>query len=298
MAAGRVGFLGLGIMGRAMAGRLAAEGAEVLAWNRSPAVAQEFAREHGAKVTAVADAAEVAASCDVTFAMLAGPAAALSVAAAAVAGLRPGSSYVDCSTVDEGTGLEVEALVKPRGAHFLSAPVSGGWRECKKGAALFLCGGSSEAYEAAASAMGIMGEKSWLCGETPAHAARAKLCLQVSMGTLVASLAESLALAEGAGVDKRMVHEMLQKSALRSPMTAAKGLLMIDKNYAPNFQVYLQQKDLRLAMELGNELDVQLPITAAANAMYVRAKHLGHANSDFAAVAEAYSDGGVPSKEG
>ncbi len=298
MAAPRVGFLGLGIMGRAMAGRLAAEGAEVLAWNRSGAAAREFAREHGPKVSAVAEAAEVAAACDVTFAMLAGPAAARAVAAAAAPGLRPGTTYVDCSTVDEDTGAAVEALVQPQGARFLSAPVSGGWRECKKGAALFLCGGSREAYEAATPAMDIMGEKSWLCGDSPAHAARAKLVLQVSMGTLVASLAESLALADGAGVDPEMVTEMLQKSALRSPMTAAKGRLMLEKNWAPNFQVYLQQKDLRLAMDLGNELDVQLPITAAANSMYVRAKQLGHANSDFAAVAVAYDGGAAPEHAG
>ena len=212
--------------------------------------------------------------------------------------LRPGTTYVDCSTVDEDTGAAVEALVQPQGARFLSAPVSGGWRECKKGAALFLCGGSREAYEAATPAMDIMGEKSWLCGDSPAHAARAKLVLQVSMGTLVASLAESLALADGAGVDPEMVTEMLQKSALRSPMTAAKGRLMLEKNWAPNFQVYLQQKDLRLAMDLGNELDVQLPITAAANSMYVRAKQLGHANSDFAAVAVAYDGGAAPEHAG
>lgn len=72
---------------------------------------------------------------------------------------------------------------------------------------------------------------------------------------------------------------------------------MLDKNWAPNFQVYLQQKDLRLAMDLGNELDVQLPITAAANTMYVRAKQLGHANNDFAAVAEAYNSTGPPDHE-
>jgi len=286
----KVGFLGLGVMGKAMAGCLAESGLQVMAWNRTAAVAQELAAAHPGRVTAAAEAAEVTAACAVTFAMLSGPAAARAVAAAAAPGLRAGGSYIDCSTVDEGCSADCAALVEPRGAAFLASPVSGGWREAAKGKLLFICGGAQAAYDAGRPAIDAMAARSWLVGDTVAHAARAKLSLQVSMGTLVASLAEMLAFGDAAGVDKEMLTEMLALSALGSPMTKAKGKLIVGKTYGEqkNFQTYLQQKDLRLAMELGNELDIQMPITAAANAMYVRAKQLGHAHSDFSAVAEAY----------
>jgi glyoxylate/succinic semialdehyde reductase len=97
------------------------------------------------------------------------------------------------------------------------------------------------------------------------------------------------ALSERAGLDSNAILEMLSHSAMGSPLTTAKGKLMADRNFAPNFQVYLQQKDLRLALNLADELDFAAPITAATNAQYLKAKSLGHANSDFAAVAAAYT---------
>ena len=91
-------------------------------------------------------------------------------------------------------------------------------------------------------------------------------------------------------LDSSAILEMLSHSAMGSPLTTAKGKLMESENFSPNFQVYLQQKDLRLALQLADELDFAAPITAATNAQYLKAKSLGYANSDFAAVAAAYTD--------
>jgi len=138
--------------------------------------------------------------------------------------------------------------------------------------------------------MEIMGAKRWLVGDTPTHAARAKLMLQIMMGNVIGALGEMHGLSQRAGLDSDAILEMLSHSAMGSALTTAKGKLMSSKNFAPNFQVYLQQKDLRLALNLADELDYAAPITAAANSQYVKAKGLGHANSDFAAVAAAYTD--------
>lgn len=304
----RVGFLGLGIMGAKMAGRLVGTGAQVTVYNRSAAKCEPL-RAMGAAVAATP--ADVTASCDVVFAMLADPRAAKAVAMegpdSAVAGIasRPSTAapatYVDCSTVDADTGEAVGAAVLRATAQtsagadgtrggFLAAPVSGGWRDCRDGTLLFLCGGSQSAYDAACGPHGLdaMGHRRWLVGPSPGDAARAKLMLQVMMGNIVGSLAEMMALTRASGLDETTILEVLGESAMANPLVAAKGRLMAEGNYSPNFQVYLQQKDLRLALQLADDLGVPAPISAAANGQYIRARQMGYADKDFAAVRAAY----------
>mmetsp|Transcript_101488 Transcript_101488/g.163668 ORF Transcript_101488/g.163668 Transcript_101488/m.163668 type:complete len:123 (+) Transcript_101488:141-509(+) len=120
--------------------------------------------------------------------------------------------------------------------------------------------------------------------------------LQILMGSFVAATAETLALAKQAGLDQSKILDMFSHSAMANPICSAKGKLMVSGNYDPNFQVYLQQKDLRLALKLAEDLEIGAPITAAVNAQYLRAKQLGHSNADFAAVRTAYDSPAPPSK--
>lgn len=133
-----------------------------------------------------------------------------------------------------------------------------------------------------------MGHRRWLVGPSPGDAARAKLMLQVMMGNIVGSLAEMMALTRASGLDETTILEVLGESAMANPLVAAKGRLMAEGNYSPNFQVYLQQKDLRLALQLADDLGVPAPISAAANGQYIRARQMGYADKDFAAVRAAY----------
>jgi len=311
----KVGFLGLGIMGAQMAARLVRTGANVTVYNRSVAKTEPL-RALGASVASTP--AEVTRQCDLVFAMLADPKAACAVATdgpdAAVAGIaaRPATAapitYVDCSTVDAATGTFVgnavqaamrETAAGDAGGGFLAAPVSGGWRDCRDGTLLFLCGGSSAAYEAACVPHGLdaMGHKRWLFGPTPGDAARAKLMLQVMMGNIVGSLAEMMALTKASGLDEGAILDVLSHSAMGNHLCTAKGALMREGNFSPNFQVYLQQKDLRLALQLADDLGVPAPISAAANGQYIRARQMGLANADFAAVRAAYEAEAVADKE-
>ena len=308
-----VGFLGLGIMGAAMARTLARSGVRVAAWNRSSDKAKAcvdaferedraLAEERGGSIATVECPSEIAGTCEVTFAMLADPRAAVDVARAYAAGLDGAGgggtkrTYVDCSTVDGACGEATMDILGRDRVQFLAAPVSGGWRDAAKGELLFIGGGSRQAYEAASKHMDVMGAKRWLVGDTPTHAARAKLMLQIMMGNVIGALGEMHSLSQRAGLDSSAVLEMLSHSAMGSPLTTAKGKLMESKDFSPNFQVYLQQKDLRLALQLADELDFAAPITAATNAQYLKAKSLGYANSDFAAVAAAYTDARSPSR--
>lgn len=202
--------------------------------------------------------------------------------------LKPGATYVDCSTVDAATGERNARVIEEAGGRFLAAPVSGGWRDAAKGELLFICGGEEKAFEAVKEQLDVMGARAWLTGPTPSHAAHSKLMLQIMMGTMIGSLAETMAIAKGVGVDQATLLDMLGQSAMGNPLIKAKGKLMLEGSFGPNFQVYLQQKDLRLAQQLADEVEIPAPITAAANNQYIRAKQLGLADKDFAAVYEAY----------
>lgn len=290
-------------MGSRMALALARSGASVRVWNRSREKAEDaraaFAamkNANGGDVRVVDDPSDVARTCGVTFAALADPRASREVARRFSEGLGETRSsgtrtYVDCSTVDGAVGEETAALMSRYGVDFLAAPVSGGWREAAKGELLFICGGERRAFDATAPLLDVMGSRKWFVGDTPTHAARAKLMLQIMMGNVVAALGEMHGLSERCGLDTDAVLDMLSHSAMGSPLTTAKGKLMRSRDFSPNFQVYLQQKDLRLALELGDELEYAMPISAATNQQYLRAKSLGHAHSDFAAVAAAYATG-------
>ena len=302
----RVGFLGLGIMGAQMASRLVGAGANITVYNRSVAKTEPL-RALGAAVARTP--AEVTSTCDVVFAMLADPRAAEAVAMggpdSAVAGIASrgssasASTYVDCSTVDERTGVRVGDAVERSGGRFLAAPVSGGWRDAASGKLLFLCGGSRAAFDAACGPLGLdaMGHRRWLLGPGPAEAARAKLMLQIMMGNVVGSLAEMMAMTRASGLDEGSVLDILGESAMGNHLCAAKGKLMQRGDYAPNFQVYLQQKDLRLALQLADELGVPMPISAAANGQYIRARQMGLGDKDFAAVRAAYDAEVLSDKE-
>lgn len=280
-----VGVLGLGTMGRRMAGRLLEETGAVHVWNRTPNTeAAEALRQMGAEVHA--SPSHLAAQCETVYAMVSTPEASLHVANAASEGVRSGGAkYVDCSTVDAATYEAVAAAV---GAdNFLAAPVSGGWRDAAAGTLLFVCGGPKDVYNTAEATMSAMGHKRWLVGDSPRHAAHAKLCLQVLMGGVVASLAECHALAEAAGLDTASINDIVAASAMSSPLVRAKSQLMEAKAFPPNFQVYLQHKDLVLATALASDLRLALPVTSAARSLYSAAAAAGLSSADFAAVRAA-----------
>jgi len=274
-----------------MANRLVAGGAEVVLWNRSKGKAADLLAQGAREAECPA---EVVESCQTTFAMLADPRASEAVVFGdngVLAGIPPGHAYVDSSTVDEHTGSRIQSALNGKRARYLCAPVSGGWRDAADGKLLFIAGGDHSVYDEITADGGLlshMGHKHWYVGDTPVHATRAKLMLQIMMGNMIGALAETMAVTKASGLDPSQIMDMFNNSAMANPICAAKGKLMAAGNYEPNFQVYLQQKDLRLAQSLADQLGVPVPITAAANNQYIRARQIGFSDKDFAAVHEAY----------
>lgn len=283
-----VGFLGLGIMGTAMARNLLKSGhfAEVIVWNRTLSKCDELVSE-GAGTASTA--AEVIAKCDITFGCLADPSAALAAVFnenGVLAGITPGKAYVDMSTVDEQTSQQIAQAIIAKGGKFLEAPVSGSKKPAIDGVLIILAAGDEDVFKACEAAFSVMGKKSFFLGEVGAGA-RMKLVVNMVMGEMTVALGEGVALADKSGLKGTDFLEVLSLGAMACPLFALKGPNMLARNYPTAFPLKHEQKDMRLALALGDSLNQPLPLAAATNEAFKAAKAKGHADADIGAVYEA-----------
>ncbi|EFJ22988.1 hypothetical protein SELMODRAFT_416042 [Selaginella moellendorffii] len=248
----KLGFLGLGIMGTAMARNLVKAGYDVTVWNRSASKCEALVSEGARRGSTPKNVTEM---CDVTFAMLADPVAALEVALGsdgALGGLGPGKGYVDVSTVDAGTTKTVCEAVKSSGSLFLEAPVSGSKKPAEEGKLIFLAAGDKELYDTVVPMLDVMGKSRFYLG-APGNGAAMKIVVNMIMG-------------------RECDFQVLSQGAINNPMFSLKGPTMLARNYTPAFPLKHQQKDLRLALDMSDKLLQNIPIAAAANEVYKVAK--------------------------
>ncbi|XP_071903086.1 glyoxylate/succinic semialdehyde reductase 2, chloroplastic-like [Coffea arabica] len=282
----RIGFLGLGIMGSPMAQNLLKAGCDVTVWNRTKSKCDPLL-SIGAKYKASPE--EVAASCDITFAMLADPESAADVACGkhgAARGMGPGKGYVDVSTVDGDTSKLICQHIKATGAQFLEAPVSGSKKPAEDGQLIFLTAGDRSLYEVVGPLLDIMGKSRFYLGDV-GNGAAMKLVVNMIMGSMMASFSEGLLLSEKVGLDPSVLVEVISQGAISAPMYSMKGPSMVKSLYPTAFPLKHQQKDLRLALGLAESVSQSTPIAAAANELYKVAKSHGLSDDDFSAVIEA-----------
>ncbi|KAM7480569.1 hypothetical protein LguiA_028782 [Lonicera macranthoides] len=282
----RIGFLGLGIMGSPMAHNLLKAGYDVTVWNRTKSKCEPLI-SLGAKYESTPE--EVAASCDVTFAMLADPESAVDVACGnhgAANGMSQGKGYVDVSTVDGDTSNLISARIKATGALFLEAPVSGSKKPAEDGQLIFLTAGDRSLYDTVSPHLDILGKSRFFLGDV-GNGAAMKLVVNMIMGSMMASFSEGLLLGEKVGLDPSVLVEVVSQGAISAPMFSMKGPSMVQSNYPTAFPLKHQQKDLRLALGLAESVSQPTPIAAAANELYKLAKSSGLGDHDFSAVIEA-----------
>ena len=277
------GFLGLGIMGNAMATNLVRAGFDVTVWNRNPARCAPLVAL-GAR--SGKNPREVAGNCDITFAVLADPAASREVCFGpdgVLEGIGAGRGYVDMSTVDDITVRDIEAAVTERGGRYLEAPVSGTKKPAEDGTLIILAAGDQSLYEESTPALDKMGSKRLYLGPA-GQGARMKLVVNAVMGGMMASFCEGLALGRKGGLDGAQILEVLDAGALSNPMFRGKGPMLLQKEFPTSFPLKHMQKDLRLAIALGEVLGQPLHCIATVNETFKRACAAGHADEDFAAV--------------
>lgn len=283
----KIGFLGLGIMGTGMVSNLLRSGHEVTVWNRTPSKCRDFVKEGALRGNSPA---EVVQGCDITFSCVSDPTALKDLVfgnCGVLQGIGPGKAYIDMSTVDVETITDVHEAVTARGGRFLEAPVIGSRQPANDGHLIILAAGDRSLYDDCYSCFEAMGKKTFFLGEI-GTAAKMKLVVNLMIGSMLAGLAETLALAEKVGLDQDEVLHILELSPASCPFIKTKGTAMLLSSYSePHCKLHSCQKDLRLAVNMSDMVDQPLHVGAAVNELFKKAKAKGYGEHDVAAVYRA-----------
>ncbi|HWK26301.1 MAG TPA: NAD(P)-dependent oxidoreductase [Solirubrobacter sp.] len=279
----RVGFIGLGIMGSLQAMNLAQAGYELTVFNRTRAKAEAWVAEHGGTV---ADSPEaVAAASDIVITMVVDGAQVEAMVDAALPGARPGTLFVDMSTIAPATARALDARARELGHAFVDAPVTGSSPKARTGTLTIMCGGAAADIERARPLFEVMGEKIVVCGEAGQGQA-VKVISQAITAINCATLAQGLVLARQAGVDVDALLETMDGGSSDSTMRALKGRPMLAHDFTPLFKLAHMLKDVQLCLAEARAAGGAFPFAGLAAELYGAGVGRGLGDQDFAAVLE------------
>jgi 3-hydroxyisobutyrate dehydrogenase-like beta-hydroxyacid dehydrogenase len=256
-------FLGIGLMGKPMATRLAQAGFPLHAWNRSPAKAEAL-RMSGA--IPHHDLHEAVRAADIVISILeAGPVVG-EVLGAALPALTTNALWIDMSSTRQDEALGFHARLREAGCRFIDAPVSGGVLGAEAGALAIMAGGDAADFLKADAVLRAMGSPT-LVG--PAGSGQvAKLCNQLIVGATINVVAEALLLAQAAGADPAAVREAISKGFAGSRVLEVHGQRMLERNFLPGGQIKTQLKDQRNILAAAGEAGLRLPVTELVTRQY------------------------------
>ena len=277
----RIGWIGVGRMGFALAERLLDAGHDVAVYNRTRAKADPLG-ERGAKVV---DAPVDLADRDVVFIMVSAPAD-LAQVTSGEGGLltHPDTApriIVDSSTVSTEASAALRDAAVKRGTHLLAAPVSGNPKVVRAGKLTFAVSGPRESFDEVADLLNLLGRSVTYVGEDEV-ARLVKICHNVFLGVVIQSLCEITLLAERGGTSRAAFLEFLNDSVLGSTFSRYKSPALINLDFAPTFTMPLLSKDFDLGLAAAHDLAVPMPLAAAASQLVASAVGAGHRDLDFA----------------
>lgn len=274
----RVGFVGLGIMGRPMAANLVKAGHEVSVWNRSAGKDVEGARVASSPADA-AQGSEVVWICVSDTAaveqVLFGP-------NGIEQSLAEGMIIADSSTISPAATRRFAERVAKKGVQYVDSPVTGSKVGAEGGTLLFIVGGTEEAIEKLKPLYAAMGKKIFRMGET-GKGQSAKIAMNLQIAMIYEGFAEGLTLAAKLGVDPATLIPLINASMLKSGVVEYKAPFVLQRDFTANFPLRLMRKDIRLALEAAKEARVKLPGVETVEEVYDMAVEDGHADLDYAA---------------
>lgn len=282
----KIGMIGLGIMGKPMAKNILKNGyTDLLVCNRNRA-AEELA-SCGAKA---ASQEEIGKTCDVVLTMLPNSpqVKAVMLGEDGVAQyMRPGSTFIDMSSINPVASKEIAAALAERGVEMLDAPVSGGEPKAIDGTLSFMVGGKQEVFDRCKPLLETMGASVVRCGDVGAGNTT-KLANQIIVACNIQALAEALTLAQKAGVDPQLVFEAIQGGLAGSTVMNAKAPMMIAGNDKPGFKIDLHIKDLNNALDCAHAVGAPVPMTAEVQEILQWLHNHEGGQKDHSAVAQYY----------
>lgn len=279
----KIGFVGLGIMGKPMARNLLAAGYGVVVYDLVPGPVQEVA---GDGATVGMSPADTARQSDIVVTMVQdGPQSEAAILGedGVLEGAAAGALVIDMSSIAPGVSQRIGAACAAKGVGFLDGPVSGGEPGAIAGELAIMVGGDAEHFARARPVFDVLGKSAVLCGGVGAGNVT-KLANQICVGANIHALAEALALATKAGVDPGAVLDAIKGGLAGSNVLNAKGPMMVGRNFEPGFRIELHHKDINNAMATARELNVPLQVTANLQQVLGALVQWGEGTSDHAGI--------------
>jgi 2-hydroxy-3-oxopropionate reductase len=285
----KVGFIGLGIMGKPMSRNLIKAGYQVVVYDIVP---ESVAAMAAAGASAGKSAKDVAARSDITITMVPdGPEVEAAVLGpeGALAGAKAGAIFVDMSSISPIVAQKVGAACAAKGIEFLDAPVSGGEPKAIDGTLAIMVGGKQEVFDQTLPLFQAMGSSAILTGPIGAGNVT-KLANQIMVAVNIAAMSEALVLATKAGLDPEVVFHAVKGGLAGSAVLNAKAPMVISRNFKPGFRIRLHQKDLRNALLVAESMKVSLPFTSLVQQVLMALMNSGRGDLDHSAIAAFIED--------
>jgi 2-hydroxy-3-oxopropionate reductase len=283
----KVGYIGLGIMGSAIARNLMKAGHQLVVHNRSRAIVEQLVREGAA---AAFSPREVARQVEFVFTNLPDSPDVEQVALGPdgiIEGAHEGLIFIDNSTIKPEAARKIAAELGKAGVAALDAPVSGGDVGARSGTLTIMVGGPQDAFDKAAPLFAAMGRAWVLVGESGAGQI-AKVCNQIIVGAQMAGLAEALITAQKAGVDPQRMVEAIKGGAAQMWALDVKPPRLFAGERGPGFKAYMQHKDLGIVLDTGKTYGIPLPLTAVVQQLYTAMLQTGQGELDNSAIIGVY----------
>ncbi len=277
----KLGFLGLGLMGYPMASNLLKAGHDVALWSNSGEKAEKLAAESGGKICATP--AEVARHAECVF-ICVGNSEMSEAVILGPGGIKEGAAkgliVVDASTVSPSFSRRVGEELAKDGIDFLGAPCTGSTPGATNGTLTFMVGGDEKVFEKVKPWLEVMGKKLYYCGG-PGMGLHAKLTQNLVLANILQAFNEGIVLSTTAGVDPKLMLDILTNSAAKSGLIDYKAPFIFRRDFTTNFSVKWMHKDIGLMLDSAEELCVPLMLTAVTRQLFQAAITTGHGDEDI-----------------
>ncbi len=293
----KVGLVGLGAMGRGMAGSLRRGGHDLRVFDVRPEAARDFAKEGG---IACASVAELAQASDIVISVVVNAAQTEDVlfgTGGGAAAMKPGSVFVMCSTVDPNWSVALESRLEKLGLFYVDAPISGGAAKAANGQMTMMTAAKPEAYARCEPVLNAMAAKVYKLDHKAGAGSKVKIINQLLAGVHIAAAAEAMALGLREGVDAAALYEVITHSAGNSWMFENRMAHVLAADYTPLSAVDIFVKDLGLVLDTARASKFPLPLASTAHQMFMQASTAGFAREDDSAVIKIFPGISLPSQK-
>ena len=276
-----LGFIGLGLMGYAMARNLARAGHKVAVWSYTVSKAKQLADEE--KAIACGSPREVAEKSEFVCICVGDTAMAEQVLIGpngVIEGAVPGTVVADASTIAPSASRAIGEKLGSKGIHFLDAPCTGSTPGANAGTLTFMIGGDEKVFERTKPFFEVMGKKFFYCGSA-GKGLQAKLTQNLILANLLQAFNEGMTLSTKGGIDPTLMLEILDNSAAKSGLISYKAPFVFKRDFTTNFSTKWMHKDIGLAIDSAEELGLPLPVTSLTRQMFTAALSEGYGELDM-----------------